>query len=38
LAAVTPAAERNHIYQVVGKALGHFREELLDEVEQMIGE
>jgi hypothetical protein len=30
LAAVTLAAERAHIYEVVGQALGHFREELLD--------
>jgi hypothetical protein len=32
------AAERAHIYEVVGQALGHFSEELLDEVDQMIEE
>ena len=32
------AAERAHINQVVGEALGHFREERLDLVEQMIAE
>jgi hypothetical protein len=32
------AAERAHINQVVGEALGHFREERLDEVDQMIEE
>jgi len=38
LAAVTLAAERAHIYEVVGEALGHFRNELLDQVEEMIAE
>jgi hypothetical protein len=31
-------AERAHIYGVVGQALGEFREELLNKVEQMIEE
>jgi hypothetical protein len=32
------AAERAHIYEVYGQALGHFCEELFDEVEKMIEE
>ena len=38
MAAVTLAAERAHIIEIAGQALGHFRQELLDEVDQMIEE